>query len=462
MYTSGETPSSADLHPIGEQTESISESSVSLSPEGAVGVRASCVGSGSREEFTDVAIIGAGPYGLSLAAHLRSAGVDYRIYGKTMESWKHGMPPGMLLKSHPWSSFIYDPGANYTLEKFCAEQRISYHPSLWQLPLETFIEYGEAFQRRFAPDLRETKLVDLAAAPLGFRLRFEDGDVVLARRVVLAVGVHPFRHTPPILSRLPDGVVSHSSDYGPLEALDGRDVVVVGSGSSAIDLTTLLCERGIAAALLARSNELRFAPPPSARQPMLSAILRPNSGIGWGWLLFTCAYAPQLIHALPGPARQSLVRNTLGPLAGPSMKERLAGKAPLLLGRRIQQVEVVRGRVQMHVLRPDGTMEVVRADHVVAATGYRTNLERLRFIAPGLRNRIRVAGGAPVLSLDYETSVPGLYVIGPASAQSFGPVARFVYGAFHPARRLAHRFARESARQADRVGAQSAWAAARG
>jgi thioredoxin reductase len=461
MYTSSATPSSADLQPKSERDVSNAEDSTSSIARGNPGAWADCAAR-PPQDFTDVAIIGAGPYGLSLAAHLRSVGVDYRIFGKTMESWKTGMPPGMRLKSHPWSSFIYDPGANYTLEKFCAERAIPYHPSLWQLPLETFVEYGEAFQKRFAPDLRETKLTYLAPAPVGFRLVFENGDIVLARRVVLAVGVHPFRHTPAILSRLPAEVISHSSDYGPLEVLDGRDVVVVGSGSSAIDLTALLCERGVSAALLARASELRFAPPPLERQSALSAVLRPNSGIGWGWLLFVCAYAPQLIHALPGPVRRSLVRNTLGPLAGPFMKERLAGKAPLLLGRQIEQVDVVRGRVQMHVLSPDGTIEIVRADHVVAATGYRTNLERLRFLAPELRYRIRVAGGAPVLSSDYETSVPGLHVIGPASAQSFGPVARFVYGAFHPARRLADRFAREQARQPDRLGAQSALAAAQG
>jgi glycine/D-amino acid oxidase-like deaminating enzyme len=38
--------------------------------------------------FVDVAVIGAGPYGLSLAAHLGERGVEYRIFGETMGSWK--------------------------------------------------------------------------------------------------------------------------------------------------------------------------------------------------------------------------------------------------------------------------------------------------------------------------------------------------------------------------------------
>jgi hypothetical protein len=51
-------------------------------------------------------------------------------------------------------------------------------------------------------------------------------------------------------------------------------------------------------------------------------------------------------------------------------------------------------------------------------------------------------GGSPVLSADFETSVDGLYVVGPAAAQSFGPVMRFVYGAKHAAPRVAKHIAR--------------------
>jgi hypothetical protein len=80
-------------------------------------------------------------------------------------------------------------------------------------------------------------------------------------------------------------------------------------------------------------------------------------------------------------------------------------------------------------------------DHVIAATGYRPALERLPFLDAQLRGQIRTAGGAPVLSDAFESSVAGLYWAGLASANSFGPLARFAYGAGFTARRLARKLA---------------------
>ena len=52
--------------------------------------------------MTDVAVIGAGPYGLSLAAHLRARGADIRVFGFPMQSWRDSMPVGMKLKLMEW------------------------------------------------------------------------------------------------------------------------------------------------------------------------------------------------------------------------------------------------------------------------------------------------------------------------------------------------------------------------
>ena len=41
--------------------------------------------------------------------------------------------------------------------------------------------------------------------------------------------------------------------------------------------------------------------------------------------------------------------------------------------------------------------------------------------------------GTPAVGRDYQSSVPGLYFIGPAVAPTFGPVMRFVFGARHAA-----------------------------
>ena len=54
--------------------------------------------------MTRVVIIGAGPYGLSVAAHLRAHGVAFRIFGAPLDSWRNHMPVGMMLKSDGFAS----------------------------------------------------------------------------------------------------------------------------------------------------------------------------------------------------------------------------------------------------------------------------------------------------------------------------------------------------------------------
>jgi cation diffusion facilitator CzcD-associated flavoprotein CzcO len=51
-----------------------------------------------------VAIVGSGPYALSLAAHLNPLGIGFRIFGPCMEAWDKHMPPGMFLKSDGFAS----------------------------------------------------------------------------------------------------------------------------------------------------------------------------------------------------------------------------------------------------------------------------------------------------------------------------------------------------------------------
>jgi hypothetical protein len=95
---------------------------------------------------------------------------------------------------------------------------------------------------------------------------------------------------------------------------------------------------------------------------------------------------------------------------------------------------------------PDGLTDTVHADHVIFATGYKTDVSRLGFLDRSVTSRMRLSGTAPLLSHHYESSIPGLHLIGPASAYSFGPVCRFVFGTFHPARHLTRLFSRPARR----------------
>ncbi len=84
---------------------------------------------------TQVAIIGAGPYGLSLAAHLRARGIDFRIFGTPLNSWRTQMPKGMFLKSEGFASNLYDPDGAFTLVRFCADKSLGYADYNHPVPL---------------------------------------------------------------------------------------------------------------------------------------------------------------------------------------------------------------------------------------------------------------------------------------------------------------------------------------
>lgn len=392
-----------------------------------------------------LAIIGAGPYGLSLAAHLRSAGVSFRIYGRAMDAWASAMPHGMRLKSHAWSSNLSAPGEGFTLADYCHERGLAYDDALLPVSRELYVDYGRTFQQRFASELADKTLLRLEPVSGGFRLTFDDGEVVEARKVVAAIGISAFAHTPPLLAVLPASAVSHSADHGPLDGFAGRRVAVIGGGASAIELTALLRERGASPTLVARTRSLAFASPPASRlRSLFKRALRPNSGLGVGWYLRLCANAPEAFAALPGPLRRHLVRHTLGPLGGPGLRARL-GDAPIHLGHRLDTVATEKDRIRISLR--GGRTPVIEAEHIIAATGYRVDLGRLSFLPAELRARIRSVGGAPILSAAYQSSVAGLYFIGPIAANSVGPVARFVYGAEHAAAALARRFASERVRR---------------
>ena len=143
----------------------------------------------------DVAILGAGPYGLSVASHLRARGIDFRIFGRPMQSWRAHMPIGMHLKSEGFATNLSDPSASFTLKRFCIDRGLPYD-SATAIPLDWFLAYGLAFQKRFVPEIEERSVLSVKRSANGFDLAFQDGEVLAARRLLVAVGVDPFRDMP--------------------------------------------------------------------------------------------------------------------------------------------------------------------------------------------------------------------------------------------------------------------------
>jgi len=378
----------------------------------------------------DVAIIGAGPYGLSLAAHLNARGIDCRIFGKPLSTWKAHMPRDMHLKSDGFASNLSAPSVESTLKAFCEARQIPYAPQGLPIALDTFLDYASSFRRRYVPQLEEVNVSSLTQDQNGYRLILEDGRIVGARDVVIAAGITWFADTPPILAALPAGLVSHSFDHREGDAFRNRDVVVIGAGSSATDTAVLLRDAGASVRIVARAKEIEYnsVPDPEA-ESLLYRIQRPASGIGRGWRSYFCATAPVLFHKLPEPIRKRAIQSHMHPAAGWFMREKIEGRIPCLFGREIAEAKAVGGRVQLTVRNASGARETLECDHVIAATGYRPDMRKLPFLSGELCDRIAPRRATAPLSDKFETRAPGLFIIGPAAIDSFGPLMRFMYGA---------------------------------
>jgi thioredoxin reductase len=405
----------------------------------------------------ETAIIGAGPYGLSIAAHFRRRGIPFRIFGRLMDSWRAHMPKGMCLKSEGFASNIYDGDGGFTLQQFCAEKGIAYADSGIPVRLDTFTAYGAAFKDRILPELEDKQVTSLERLPEGFRLGLDTGEKFDARRVVLAVGITHFEYVPADLAGLPPEFLSHSFRHHDLEPFRGRSVVVIGGGSSATDLAGLLHEAGADVHLVSRRESLKFHGSPQVGKPrsLWQQISRPQSGIGPGWRLRFLADAPWAFHYLPESLRLEAVRRVLGPSGGWFAKDKVIGKVPLHLGCVTERAEIQDGHVCLHLRAADGSTRELHTEHIIAATGYKVDLDRLKFVSAEIRSKLKVVGGSPVLSTSFESSVSGLYFAGIAAANSFGPVMRFAFGAGFAARTLTRAMAKSSLRTPVQVPASS-------
>ncbi len=396
--------------------------------------------------MTDIAIIGAGPYGLSLAAHLLSEGLSVRVFGQPMHTWRTGMPEGMVLKSEGFASNLWDPAASFTLRDYCQAHGLPYKDSGLPVPLQTFSDYGVAFQKRFVPLLDPRWVTKLERTSNGFVLELDDHEIVSAKRVIIAAGIRSFYNIPPELETITGPLVTHSADHHRLDQFIGKEVLVIGGGASGVGLAALMSERGARVTVAARKPRIAYCGPPEERT-MLQKIQAPESGLGTGWRSLACVVAPMVFYQMPRDFRHLVVRKHLGPAPGWTSRGEVERNVTVLLGARIARSAARDDRALVTFGMDEGAERTVEAQHVIAATGYKINMQRLRFLGPRILEKLALADLSPVLSRNFETSVPGLYVVGTAAANSFGPLLRFAYGAGFTSRRLSRHLCRTATRR---------------
>ncbi len=290
-------------------------------------------GGESMNGTTDVAIVGAGPYGLSVAAHLRRSGLSIRQFGLPMHLWRACMPRGMFLKSQGFASNLSDPAGQLTLAAFCRATGRPYADYGLPVPLDTFVAYGQWFQSSAGLDVEEVLVTGVSPAAEGYELTLTGGETLRARQVVVAVGVEHFAYLPGELAGLPATACTHSSAHTDLAAFAGQRVIVVGAGQSALESAALLHEHGAQVQIVMREQKVVWNGAPLApRRPLLQRLREPEAGLGSGWGTWFYSTQPGMFRHLPEGSRVQRARTKLGPAGASWLRGRVEGEFPILTG----------------------------------------------------------------------------------------------------------------------------------
>lgn len=369
----------------------------------------------------EVIIVGAGPYGLSAAAHLEAAGLGVRVFGRPMEFWGERMPAGMLLRSPRVASNISDSAHKFTLDAY--ERSVGIQPQA-PLPLKTFVQYGQWFQRQFSFDLDERNVSSVQRTENGFVVRLEDGQAFRSRRVIVATGIGPFQSVPTVFASLPTSQMTHCYEGFNVQGYSGARVAVIGAGQSALESAALLSEAGAEVELIARIPTLRWI----GRYPLLhrlgpiSSLLYSQHDVGPAGISRLVA-APNLVRRLPLGLRDKIRKRAVRSAGSRWLPARLQ-KTKLSTGRFVTTAASAGTDVELKL--DDGSRRTV--DHVLLGTGYSVDIARYSFLSPQLIKEIALIDGYPRLTSGFRTSVPGLHFIGATAARSFGPLLYFVAG----------------------------------
>ncbi|HEY4990116.1 MAG TPA: FAD-dependent oxidoreductase [Opitutaceae bacterium] len=387
----------------------------------------------------DVAIIGAGPYGLSAGAYLKGRGLGVRVFGEPMEFWAKKMPAGMLLRSPRAASSIGDPGNKASLEAYEAAKGVA--PKV-RLPIETFVNYGRWFKDQLGSSLDQTWVREVNRDGSRFRLTLQDGQTVTSRRVVVAAGIGPFAKVPEPFKSLPAPNRSHCYEGRQPAEFANKRVVVIGAGQSALESAALLHEAGAQVEVIARISELRWI----GRHPILhklgpiSSMLYSKFDVGPAGISRLVSF-PNIVRHVPMPLKDKIRKRAVRAAGAQWLKPRLTA-VKLTVGHAVRSATYDGKDVTLRL--DDGTERHV--DHVLMGTGYGVDLSKYGFMPASLTAQVERLEGYPTLATGFESSVPGLHFVGAAAAKTFGPLLYFVAGTDFASKNLAASIGRDRAR----------------
>lgn len=384
----------------------------------------------------EVAVIGAGPHGLSATIHLRRAGVAAHAFGEPMSFWR-SMPKGMRLRSNLSATNMIEPAGPFSLASYMEEIGEHFgHP----VSLQRFVDYGSWVQRNGVPDLDRRQVTSVARNNGGFALDLSDGQQVKAKRVVVACGIAPFARVPAGFDHLSPELVSHTGEHDDLRRFSGQRVMVVGGGQSAFESAVLMTEREANAEIVVRREEVTWLRSWSPIHFMgrLGHIVYAPTDVGPLWFSRLVA-TPAVFTRLPRETQDRIAYRSIRPACSYFVKVRIDG-IKLTTGTEVRSAKPTGAGLE--VTLSDGSTRVV--DHLMFGTGYKVDVTRYPFLHQDVVRELDVVDGFPVLRHGFETSSPGLHMLGAPAARSFGPIMRFVSGSWYGGSRLARALADRS------------------
>ncbi|WP_174732022.1 NAD(P)-binding domain-containing protein [Mesobacillus harenae] len=368
----------------------------------------------------DVAIIGAGPYGISMAAHAKKAGLHYRVFGYPMEFWHSKMPPNMYIRTLLEHTGLSDPDNQFTLKNYQSERNINL---TYPMPRSVLVEYANWFINKTKISVENSYITKVLKSKNFFVLETDNGTTLRAKNVIIAVGLTNAKYIPENFKQFSKSYISHTADHTDYRSFKDKSVLVLGGGQSAWEAAALLYQAGAEVELVYRRPQ-RLSPDKNT-----NAIQKELAG-----KFYFLSYQEK------EEIRRQLERPTVSDFLIPLVE----GKVTQRPNTMIDQVFLTENQ-QLLVSFNDQSSAVY--DHVIAATGYRFSVNKLFFLQSFVNYMQINEQGEPKLNEYFESSIPNLYFAGPAAAYSHGPTFRFISGVWKTSEVTINHISRQSSKR---------------
>src|SRR4051794_5450931 len=358
----------------------------------------------------ELLVIGAGPYGLAVAAEARRHGIDTATVGAPMGFWREHMPAGMLLRAGP--DWHLDASGEHTFAAYLEDSGLT-AAEVDPIPIGVYLDYTDWFSAHKRLPVDDVRVEALEWGDGGFAATLVGGDRVVSDAVVAAPGIARFTVLPPWAVDVPPDRRAHTCDLVDFDRLAGARCLIVGGRQSAYEWAALMCDHGTERVdVVHRQDVPRFA---RADWAFVDPYIADTLGTRGGW------------RALPPAPRGAVARRfwevgrlTLEPWIPPRLGVQVH-RHP-----HAEVTQVLRTGEDLCVHLSDG--DDLTVDFITFATGYRADLGSVPYLGGVLRD-VAVTDGFPVLDEAFGTTVPALYVTGFAATRDFGPFFGFIRGA---------------------------------